>query len=91
MRALTQLLLLGFVPVFAVQVVDTTGAGDAYLAGFVHKLLEDPGVAAGDAAALKSAVVFATACGAFTTTAAGAIAAQPTLEQAEELISAQQL
>lgn len=79
----------GIVPVFSVNVVDTTGAGDAYLAGFVHKLLEDPGVAAGNAESLKEAVYFATACGAFTTTGAGAIAAQPTLTQAEALLAAE--
>lgn len=35
----------------------------------------------GDAEALREALFFASACGAFTCTGAGAIAAQPTLEQ----------
>lgn len=32
--------LTGRVPVLKVEVVETTGAGDAFLAGFTHKLLE---------------------------------------------------
>lgn len=40
-----------------------------------------------DADKLRRAVEFAAACGAFTTTKPGAIDAQPTLEEAEKLLS----
>lgn len=67
----------GVMQAFDVEVVDTTGAGDGFVAGFVHQLceygikqLEDPGVAEG-------VVRYASAVGALTTTKPGAIAAQP--------------
>ncbi|MCT7985263.1 carbohydrate kinase [Laspinema sp. A4] len=67
----------GVIPSFSVDVVDTTGAGDAFVAGFIHqvcmhgvKYLEDPTRA-------KDVVRYAMAVGALTTTRPGAIAAQP--------------
>jgi fructokinase len=67
----------GVIPSFPVDVVDTTGAGDAFVAGFIHqvcthgvKYLEDPTHA-------KEVVQYAMAVGALTTTRPGAIAAQP--------------
>ncbi len=32
--------MTGYVPVLSVKVVETTGAGDAFLGGFTHKLLQ---------------------------------------------------
>lgn len=58
----------------AVTVVDTTGAGDTFDAGFVY------GVLAGWD--LKRALQFACVCGALSTRAAGGTAAQPTLDEA---------
>ena len=80
--------LAGSVPVLDVDVVDTTGAGDAYLAGFIFYLLLAGGLdgLVGDPDKLRRAVQFATACGAATCTRAGAIGAQPTAAEAEALL-----
>ena len=66
---------------------DTTGAGDAFLAGFIHQLcrygnqkLQEPKIA-------KSIVEYACAVGGLTTTKSGAIAAQPTAEEVEAFIN----
>ncbi|KXZ43742.1 hypothetical protein GPECTOR_81g190 [Gonium pectorale] len=77
----------GVVRAFDVGVVDTTGAGDAFTAGFVYKMAQAGGLDALSAnpRLLKEAVVFASAAGASTCTRAGAIHAQPTLELVEEL------
>ena len=61
-------------PVLPVTVVDTTGAGDSFDAGFVY------GHLAGWS--LERTLGIATACGACSTQAKGGTAAQPDLEQA---------
>jgi ribokinase len=65
------------VPVPAVDVVDATGAGDSFDAGFIAAHL------AGEP--LAAALALAVACGALSTRAAGGTAAQPTLEEARAL------
>lgn len=88
-------ILSGVCPVMNVKVVDTTGAGDSYLSGFTFYMLMCGGVDAlvgagtGEAGEkLRHAVQFATACGAATCKKAGAIDAQPTLHEVEELLAA---
>ncbi|KAK9808320.1 hypothetical protein WJX73_000806 [Symbiochloris irregularis] len=78
----------GRVPVFKIDVQDTTGAGDAFLSGFLASMVKAGGMEAlqADEKKLRYAVEFATACGAFTTTKLGAIDAQPTPKDAEELL-----
>lgn len=61
-------------PVLPVDVVDTTGAGDSFDAGFIY------GHLAGWP--LERTLAMAMACGACSTRAAGGTAAQPDLEQA---------
>ena len=61
-------------------VVDTTGAGDSFNGGFLYGWLQ--GWALADALALGCA------CGALSTQAAGGVAAQPTLTEAQTLIQA---
>ncbi|MUL37347.1 carbohydrate kinase family protein [Gloeocapsopsis dulcis] len=80
----------GKVPSFPVKVVDTTGAGDSFLAAFVHQLnqqginsLQDPEVA-------KHVVKYANAAGALTTTKPGAIASQPTAAEVEAFLATNQ-
>lgn len=78
----------GFLPALPVEATDTTGAGDAFLGGFLAAMLDAGGLAAlrADAAKLQGAVAFAAAAGAATTTAPGAIAAQPGREAVEALL-----
>ncbi|MFZ1771733.1 MAG: PfkB family carbohydrate kinase, partial [Caldilinea sp.] len=61
-----------------VTVVDTTGAGDSFNAGFVYGFLAGwP---------LQRTADFAAACGATSTRAAGGVESQPTLEEAIMLL-----
>ena len=69
-----------------VKAVDTTGAGDAFLAGFIHQVcilgnqkLQNPQIA-------QEIVRYACAVGGLTTTKSGAIAAQPTAKEVEEFL-----
>lgn len=57
--------------------VDTTGAGDAFVAGVLSKLAEDLSLLQ-DEKRLREALCFANACGAITVTERGAIPALPT-------------
>jgi sugar/nucleoside kinase (ribokinase family) len=70
-----QIARAGAIPV---TVVDTTGAGDSFDAGFVY------GYLAGWE--LARALRFACVCGSLSTLAAGGTAAQPTLEEALEVM-----
>jgi fructokinase len=69
-------------PGLGVKAVDTTGAGDAFLAGLIHGLLEHP-----DDWQQKLAEIlyFANAVGALTTTKRGAIPALPSRKRVREL------
>jgi sugar/nucleoside kinase (ribokinase family) len=66
-------------PGFRVRVVDATGAGDSFDAGFIfaYILQRQP---------LAEALRFANACGALCATGYGGTAAQPTLKQVQELL-----
>jgi sugar/nucleoside kinase (ribokinase family) len=66
-------------PGFRVPVVDTTGAGDAFDAGFLAAFLRGE--------CLESCLAMGCACGALSVTAMGGIAAQATLEQATRLVA----
>ena len=72
----------GSMPVLAPpQVVDTTGAGDAFTAGLLHQLVSLAPVAGQphqlDHAAVKEVVRYAAACGALVCAGAGGIDPQP--------------
>ncbi|XP_076888733.1 putative fructokinase-6, chloroplastic isoform X2 [Bidens hawaiensis] len=62
-----------------VEPVDTTGAGDAFVAGVLSKLAADVSLLK-DEHRLREALSFANACGAITVTERGAIPALPTSE-----------
>ncbi|WP_263409961.1 carbohydrate kinase family protein [Terriglobus tenax] len=59
----------------AVDLIDTTGAGDAFDAGFIHALLEG--------LSPQQCLQHGCVCGALSTRAAGALRALPTLAEAE--------
>jgi sugar/nucleoside kinase (ribokinase family) len=65
-------------PAPEVEVVDSTGAGDAFDAGFIYGLLDDR--------ALAECLALAVACGSLSTRAIGGVDGQPTLEEAEALL-----
>lgn len=69
----------GVLPAFRVPVVDTTGAGDAFTAGLLHRLVADPALLS-DASSDRDLELmrFAGACGALVCQGAGAIDPQPT-------------
>lgn len=77
----------GTCPGFTVEVQDTTGAGDAFVAGFIHQLLTQGHPA--DVQAAQAMMTYASAVGALTTTKAGAIAAQPTAHEVATFLQAQ--
>ncbi|XP_071735237.1 probable fructokinase-6, chloroplastic [Rutidosis leptorrhynchoides] len=62
-----------------VEPVDTTGAGDAFVAGVLSKIAADVSILK-DEKRLREALSFANACGAITVTERGAIPALPTTE-----------
>lgn len=73
------------VPAYAISVADTTGAGDAFMGGFIYKLLEygkDPdklGIAE-----MMICLDFANAVGSMTTTRLGAMTGLPQIEEVYE-------
>lgn len=73
----------GYVKGFKVNVVDTTGAGDGFVAGMLYKVLEF-----GDDFSQKGEEIFrfANAVGAFTCTKRGAIRGLPTLRQVRRFL-----
>ncbi|HIK28437.1 MAG: carbohydrate kinase [Oscillatoriaceae bacterium SKW80] len=81
----------GHVSAFSVDVEDTTGAGDSFVAGFIHQVcqqgiknLQQPEIA-------KQIIQYANAVGALTTTKPGAIAAQPTAAEVDAFLYLQQI
>lgn len=69
-----------------VNVVDTTGAGDSFFAGFLHQCCLRGDRLLNDSQQSKQAMIYASAVGALTTTKPGAIAAQPTREEVETFL-----
>jgi fructokinase len=67
-------------PAFAVKAIDTTGAGDAFVAGLLHQL----GTGQTDGAEI---ICYAAAAGALTTRQAGAIDSQPTDAEIQQFLA----
>jgi sugar/nucleoside kinase (ribokinase family) len=66
------------VPAYPVEAIDTTGAGDSFNAGFLHRWLAG--------APLVECLRLGAACGALSTRGLGGTAAQPTLAEADALV-----
>jgi fructokinase len=73
----------GTVPGFNVDVEETTGAGDAFTAGFIHQLLQRGIACIRDGEIARKVVIYASAVGALTTTRPGAIAALPSPKEVD--------
>jgi fructokinase len=78
----------GHVAGFSVDAVDTTGAGDGFVAGILQGVVRDPAIV-GDETRLRTLCRFANAVAALATTERGAIPAMPTPDQVHRLLSAQ--
>jgi sugar/nucleoside kinase (ribokinase family) len=80
------------VPGYSVEVVDTTGAGDAFVGGLLAGLIARGGTGAildeTDPAQLRPILRFANAVGALTTTVRGAIPALPTRDRVRAFLTA---
>lgn len=74
----------GKVPSFPVQAIDTTGSGDAFVAGFLKQLVEDKSILS-DPEKITNALRYANASGALTATGRGAIPSLPSHEQIKSL------
>lgn len=76
----------GAVEPIKVIVKDTTGAGDAFLAGFIHQLCRDGIEQLSNPQTAEDIVKYACAVGSLTTTQLGAIAAQPAPDEIDALL-----
>ncbi len=76
----------GTLPAFQMDVKDTTGAGDGFVAGFIHQVCQQglKGFATFESA--REVIRYASAVGALTTLKPGAIAAQPTAVEVEAFL-----
>lgn len=72
---------------FTVAVEDTTGAGDAFVAGVIHQLANHGPPTTTQLA--QAMMIYASAVGALTTTKPGAIAAQPSAHDVEVFLQSQ--
>ena len=85
----------GLLPTFAVQSVNATAAGDAFVGGMLSWLLRESVRAAGlmdwlaDAARVRNALRFAAACGALAVTRHGAFESMSSLSEVQGFLGAQ--
>tara|TARA_Y100001968_G_scaffold285793_1_gene286032 strand:- start:951 stop:1991 length:1041 start_codon:yes stop_codon:yes gene_type:complete len=71
----------------SISVIDATGAGDAFTAGLLFKLLRKPKTGENSVKELNKIVLFAAACGSIVCTAPGAIDSQPNYQEVEDFLS----
>lgn len=80
----------GMVKPIEVKVEDTTGAGDAFLAGLVHQLCLQGVQKLGSPQVVKDIVHYACAVGGLSTTKLGALAAQPSAAEVKAFLQKNQ-
>ena len=73
----------GTIAPFDIPVKDTTGAGDAFVAGLIHQLCQRGIACLQDAETAREIVTYAAAVGAIATTRVGAMNAQPIASEVE--------
>ncbi len=71
------------VPAFPIEPIDTTGAGDSFNAGFLHRWIERRNI--------EDSMRFGAACGALSTQGLGGTASQPTRQQVAEFLAAREV
>lgn len=76
-----------YLPAFMMNVQDTTGAGDGFVAGFVHQLCQKGLKSIATAESARDVVKYASAVGGLTTLKPGAIASQPTAAEVEAFLA----
>lgn len=79
----------GTIAPFTIAAQDTTGAGDSFVAGFVHQLCQQGGAIASDPETVRQTLRYACAVGALTALKPGAIAAQPSPAAVTEFLATQ--
>ncbi|HEY9708525.1 MAG TPA: carbohydrate kinase [Oculatellaceae cyanobacterium] len=79
----------GKLPAFSMKTVDTTGAGDGFVAGFIHQVSQHGLKSFATSESAQNVIKYASAVGALTTLRPGAIAAQPTAEEVESFLKDQ--
>ena len=76
----------GYVDGFAVDVVDTLGAGDAFVAAMLMQLMQHEDLQSLDASLLETIMRYANAAGALATQKVGVIPALPTSSEIEQFL-----
>jgi fructokinase len=79
----------GHRPAFKVDVEETTGAGDSFLAGIIHQCCQRGSDGLRQPEIAREIITYASAVGALTTVRAGAIAAQPTSAEVDAFLHLQ--
>jgi fructokinase len=78
----------GHCPAFGVDAVDTTGAGDAFVAGWLYQLVTRENTLFDNVKILNQALQWASAVAALSTTAPGAITQAPDVETVQAFLTA---
>lgn len=79
----------GKIKPFPVLVKDTTGAGDAFLAGLIHQLCQRKLSSLTNPDVVKQIITYSCAVGGLTATKEGAISAQPTAQEVAAFLSSE--